>query len=197
MHSKRMTFSEYEKVRKSLKIVNKMLIQAIEVLEDEMYTETTLIDVVGAFSNLIVNVLGKSMSNWVDKMKPALSSLGEILVKAAMPEMSTRDLFPAFGVISQNLSNTGRLYSEGIASTATQLVMLQNAYKLSLPDTSYMNSFRNQINTFGVNYANQIRDMISIPNLSNVPLLESTFSEEISNEMEDADEDMDEKTENP
>ena len=54
MHNKRMTRDEYEKVRKSLKGVNKLLVEAINVLEEDIYTETRLEDVVSAFGNMLV-----------------------------------------------------------------------------------------------------------------------------------------------
>lgn len=44
MHNKRMTQNEYEKVRKSLKNINKLLVEAIKVLEEDIYTETKLVD---------------------------------------------------------------------------------------------------------------------------------------------------------
>ena len=63
MHNKRMTKDEYEKVRKSLKSINKLLSEAISVIEDEIYTDTKLIDVV---SDLVYNcskIMGKSNQN--------------------------------------------------------------------------------------------------------------------------------------
>ena len=56
MHNKRMTRDEYEKVRKSLKGVNKLLVEAINVLEEDIYTETRLEDVVSAFGTMLVKV---------------------------------------------------------------------------------------------------------------------------------------------
>ena len=57
MHNKRMTQNEYEKVRKSLKNINKLLVEAINVLEKDIYTETKLVDVVSALgtADLITN----------------------------------------------------------------------------------------------------------------------------------------------
>lgn len=76
MHNKRMTKDEYEKVRKSLKEINGLLLEAIDMIEDEMYTNTKLIDVVSAFGNMCAKILGSSIVDWAEKMKPALASLG-------------------------------------------------------------------------------------------------------------------------
>lgn len=40
MHHKRITQQKYAEVRKSLKAVNKLLVDAINVLEEHLYTET-------------------------------------------------------------------------------------------------------------------------------------------------------------
>ena len=68
MHNKRMTQNEYEKVRKSLKNINKLLVEAINVLEKDIYTETKLVDVVSALGNMLVKVLGESIPRWIEKM---------------------------------------------------------------------------------------------------------------------------------
>ena len=89
MHNKRMTQNEYEKVRKSLKNINKLLVEAINVLEKDIYTETKLVDVVSALGNMLVKVLGESIPRWIEKMKTALSTLGELVIKSAVPNADT------------------------------------------------------------------------------------------------------------
>lgn len=94
MHNKRMTKDEYEKVRKSLKVINKLLLEAISMIEDEMYTDTKLIDVVSALGNMCAKILGSSISNWVEKVKPALASLGRIVIESAMPKINIPVIMP-------------------------------------------------------------------------------------------------------
>lgn len=94
MHNKRMTKDEYEKVRKSLKAINKLLIEAISMIEDEMYTDTKLIDVVSAFGNMCAKILGSSIVDWAEKMKPALASLGRIVIESAMPKINIPAVMP-------------------------------------------------------------------------------------------------------
>lgn len=94
MHNKRMTKDEYEKVRKSLKAINKLLLEAISMIEDEMYTDTKLIDVVSALGNMCAKILGSSIPNWVEKVKPALASLGRIVIESAMPKINISVIMP-------------------------------------------------------------------------------------------------------
>lgn len=94
MHNKRMTKDEYEKVRKSLKEINGLLLEAIDMIEDEMYTNTKLIDVVSAFGNMCKKILGSSIVDWAEKMKPALASLGRIVIESAMPKINIPAVMP-------------------------------------------------------------------------------------------------------
>ena len=98
MHNKRMTQSEYEKVRKSLKNINKLLVEAINVLEKDIYTETKLVDVVSALGNMLVKVLGESIPRWIEKMKPALSTLGELVIKSAVPKIDVSSVIPSLKI---------------------------------------------------------------------------------------------------
>lgn len=52
-----MTKDECEKVRKSLKSINKLLLEAISVIEDEIYTDTKLIEEVYKIPQLDVSKL--------------------------------------------------------------------------------------------------------------------------------------------
>lgn len=94
MHHKRITQQEYENVKKSLKSVNKLLVDAINVLEEDIYTETRLIDVVSALGNMISGVLGDYVPKWVENMKSALASLGRVVIEAAMPQINIPDIMP-------------------------------------------------------------------------------------------------------
>lgn len=98
MHNKRMTQNEYERVRKSLKSINKLLVEAINVLEEDIYTETKLLDVVSAFGNMLVKVLGESIPRWIEKMKPALSTLGELVIKSAVPKIDVSSVIPSLEI---------------------------------------------------------------------------------------------------
>lgn len=94
MHHKRITQQEYEKIRKSLKAVNKLLTDAIDLLEEDIYTETRLVDVVSALGNVISNILGDYVPKWIESMKLALASLGRVAIEAAMPQINIPDIMP-------------------------------------------------------------------------------------------------------
>ena len=94
MHNKRMTKDEYEKVRKSLKSINKLLLEAISMIENEIYTDTKLIDVVSALGNICSKILGNSIPKWIEKVKPTLASLEKIVTEAAMPKINISAIMP-------------------------------------------------------------------------------------------------------
>lgn len=98
MHNKRMTQNEYEKVRKSLKNINKLLVEAINALKKDIYTETKLVDVVSALGNMLVKVLGESIPRWGEKTKPALSTLGELVIKSAVPKIDVSSVIPSLEI---------------------------------------------------------------------------------------------------
>jgi hypothetical protein len=155
MHHKRITLNEYEMVRKALKNINKLLIEAIEVLEDEIYTETKFVDVVSAFGSLLVKVLGESIPNWVEKMKPALASLGELVVKSAMPQIKLADTIPALNYeykLSDQMMSLGKQFQMTYPYSA-QLSSVANAYKESFANIS---AISNSLNLAGAQYASAI-----------------------------------------
>lgn len=98
MHNKRMTQNEYEEVRKSLKNINKLLVEAINALKKDIYTETKLVDVVSALGNMLVKVLGESIPRWIEKTKPALSTLGELVIKSAVPKIDVSSVIPSLEI---------------------------------------------------------------------------------------------------
>ena len=103
MHHKRITQQEYEKIRKSLKAVNKLLTDAIDLLEEDIYTETRLGDVVSALGNVISNILGDYVPKWIESMKLALASLGRVAIEAAMPQINIPDIMPQL-ILGEELS---------------------------------------------------------------------------------------------
>ncbi|MGN0340779.1 MAG: hypothetical protein ACI4D0_09810 [Lachnospira sp.] len=138
MHNKRVTQQEYNNVRKSLKSVNKLLTEAINVLEEDMYTETRLIDVVSALGNMLSNILGNFVPKWTEKMKPALASFGKIVIEAAMPKINIPDIMPALNLganLSQHLEN------------------VYNVSQMEIPAIKTLNAFNN---SSGVTVASEI-----------------------------------------
>ena len=68
------------------------------VLEKDIYTETKLVDVVSALGNMLVKVLGESIPRWIEKMKPALSTLGELVIKSAVPKIDVSSVIPSLEI---------------------------------------------------------------------------------------------------
>lgn len=143
MHNKRMTQNEYEKVRKSLKGINKLLVEAINVLEEDIYTEAKLVDVISAFGNMLVKVLGESIPKWTDKMKPALSTLGELVIKSAIPEIDVSSVIPSLeigNVMSVQMEKIRKQY-QIMGNIAEQMNVATNV-NFCLPNTDYLNVAR-------------------------------------------------------
>ena len=74
------------------------MIEAINVLEEDMYTETKLVDVRAALGNLLSNILGDTIPRWIEKMKPALAAFGRIAIEAAMPQINIPDVMPSLNL---------------------------------------------------------------------------------------------------
>lgn len=190
MHNKRMTRDEYEKVRKSLKGVNKLLVEAINVLEKDIYTETRLEDVVSALGNMLVKVLGESVPRWIEKMKPALSTLGELVIKSAVPKIDVSSIIP-----SLELSNAMSVQMEQIRKQSQIMGNIAERMKVAtnvnshFPDTSYLDvasrlgSVGNQmaiatakqnallnahINLPDFSYLSQINNIVNTPTMDTV-----------------------------
>lgn len=135
MHHKRITQLEFERVRKELTPVNKRLEEAILLLEDEMYTETKLADVVSALGNMLSNVLGTSMPNWVDKMKPALASFGKLAIEAAMPKINISQMIPTLNLRPEMAQHFHEVYQvpKGMLQAVTQMAEVQSMIRSSMP----------------------------------------------------------------
>ena len=170
MHHKRITQTEYEKLRKELSSVNKRLQEAIELLEDEIYTETILKDVVAAFGNMCSKILGSTVSQWVNQMKPALASLGKLAIEAAMPQIDIPAILPSLTLGAEMAQQFHEVYQ--VPNAAIQAaVQVAN----SLPDVSYIHQANRIINAPGMaaamhvaEEANRIKAMVDVPQLTNI-----------------------------
>lgn len=73
MHNKRITQNEYKSIHKELKDINKKLKDAISILENEIYTETKLSDILVAYKTMYIETIGKPLTQLTQKLRPALS----------------------------------------------------------------------------------------------------------------------------
>lgn len=58
------------------------------MLEEDIYTETRLVDVVSSLRNVISNILGDYVGKCEDGMKSALATLGRVAVEAVKPQIN-------------------------------------------------------------------------------------------------------------
>lgn len=104
---------------------------------------------------MLVKVLGEYIPNWVEKMKPALASLGELVVKSAMPQVKLADAIPALNYeykLSDQMISLGKQFQMPY-STSEQLSSIANAYKESFSNISAISE---SLNLAGAQYASAI-----------------------------------------
>lgn len=141
MHHKRLTLREFENTRKELKYVNKKLEKAITLLEDEIYTETKLVDVVSAMGRMLQNVLGNSVQQWAEKMKPALAALGRIAIESAMPKINVIDIVPGIVLGTELSKKFAQLYHT--SDIVTNLSPALKSFQVQMPKMGCLNGVLN------------------------------------------------------
>lgn len=158
MHNKRMTKDEYEKVRKSLKAINKLLIEAISMIEDEMYTDTKLIDVVSAFGNMCAKILGSSIVDWAEKMKPALASLGRIVIESAMPKINIPAVMPDLNLGADLAKRFEQVYKMP-ALNVSNIQNIQGAF--ASINSKNIDTLKSIYDNAALNWSNQIAEQVN------------------------------------
>lgn len=158
MHNKRMTKDEYEKVRKSLKAINKLLIEAISMIEDEMYTDTKLIDVVSAFGNMCAKILGSSIVDWAEKMKPALASLGRIVIESAMPKINIPAVMPDLNLGADLAKRFEQVYKMP-ALNVSNIQNIQGAF--ASINSENIDTLKSIYDNAALNWSNQIAEQVN------------------------------------
>lgn len=158
MHNKRMTKDEYEKVRKSLKAINKLLIEAISMIEDEMYTDTKLIDVVSAFGNMCAKILGSSIVDWAEKMKPALASLGRIVIESAMPKINIPAVMPDLNLGADLAKRFEQVYKMP-ALNVSNIQNIQGTF--ASINSENIDTLKSIYDNAALNWSNQIAEQVN------------------------------------
>ena len=167
MHNKRMTKDEYEKVRKSLKAINKLLIEAISMIEDEMYTDTKLIDVVSAFGNMCAKILGSSIVDWAEKMKPALASLGRIVIESAMPKINIPAVMPDLNLGADLVKRFEQVYKMP-ALNVSNIQNIQGAF--ASINNENIDTLKSIYDNAALNWSNQIAEQVNrLSSVYNMP----------------------------
>lgn len=167
MHNKRMTKDEYEKVRKSLKAINKLLIEAISMIEDEMYTDTKLIDVVSAFGNMCAKILGSSIVDWAEKMKPALASLGRIVIESAMPKINIPAVMPDLNLGADLAKRFEQVYKMP-ALNVSNIQNIQGAF--ASINSENIDTLKSIYDNAVLNWPNQIAEQVNrLSSVYNMP----------------------------
>lgn len=104
MHHKTLSKQEFFELRKTLNEVNRKLEIAVVNVENRIYTEDDLKQVLSAISRTLVNGLGSVVDKWRESVRPFLSALGQITLEAIRPKYDVNALMPAI-VSSEALSS--------------------------------------------------------------------------------------------
>ena len=178
MHNKRMTKDEYEKVRKSLKAINKLLIEAISMIEDEMYTDTKLIDVVSAFGNMCAKILGSSIVDWAEKMKPALASLGRIVIESAMPKINIPAVMPDLNLGADLAKRFEQVYKMP-ALNVSNIQNIQGAF--ASINSENIDTLKSIYDNAALNWSNQIAEQVNrLSSVYNMPAFTSPSFQDLN-----------------
>lgn len=88
MHHKQMSKVQFDDYKKKLRSINAKLDRAIEILEDEIYSETKISDITGA----MLKLAKYTMSDLVSGVNLALAEFSRLAVSAVLPKNNTSEL---------------------------------------------------------------------------------------------------------
>lgn len=94
MHHKTLSKQEFLELRKTLNEVNSKLEIAVVNIENRIYTEDDLKQVLSAIGRTLVNGLGSVVEKWRDSVRPFLSALGQITMEAMRHKYDVNMLMP-------------------------------------------------------------------------------------------------------
>lgn len=110
MHHKTISKQEFLELRRILNEVNGKLEIAVVNVENRIYTEDDLKQVLSAISRTLINGLGSVVENWRDSVRPFLSALGQITIEAIRPKYNMNMIVPSiassesFSLMTQRLA---------------------------------------------------------------------------------------------
>lgn len=167
MHHKRITQQEYEKVRKLLKAVNKLLVDAINSLEEDIYTETRLVDVVSALGNVISNILGDYVPKWIESMRSALASFGRVVIEAAMPQINIPNIMPQLTLGAELSQYFQSVYNvpqiDSAAIEAAKVLYNSSGIKMASEMAAQASRLKTMYEISGMNNIMAATDALNIP----------------------------------
>lgn len=151
--------------------------EAVSMIEDEIYTDTKLIDVVSALGNICSKILGNSIQNWVEKVKPTLASLGKIVIEAAMPKINISAIMPELNLGTELSKRFEEIY-KAPQLDVSRLQGIQGV--VSSFDSVNMDALKAVYNNAGLDLKNQIAEQANKLNaVCNMSAFNSTGLQEL------------------
>lgn len=95
MHHKTLSKQEFLELRRTLNEVNRKLEIAVVNVENRIYTEDDLKQVLSAIGRTLVNGLGNIVDKWRESVRPFLSALGQITMEAIRPKYDVNMIMPS------------------------------------------------------------------------------------------------------
>ncbi|MGN0482322.1 MAG: hypothetical protein ACI4HI_02100 [Lachnospiraceae bacterium] len=160
MHHKEISKEKFDKYKKKLRSINAKLDRAIEILEDEIYSETKISDILGAISK----VTKHTMSEMFSGVNSALAEFSRLAVSAALSQSNISQMVASIADQFQPSQLLGSLTQNAMNTVLGSSDLLSQSIQNSMPDLSYLNGIQKQLSSMpDFSYLHGIQKMLSNP----------------------------------
>lgn len=193
MHHKQISKEQFDDYKKKLRSINNKLDHAIELLEDEIYSETSIADVAGALSKLAKF----AMSDLVSGIESALSEFSRIAISAILPPDNISQMVSSIANQFNTSQLLGTAVQDSMKSVLERYALLSENIRASMPDLSYLEGIKKQLSNPVIDSAirsAEIANRMARPYI-NIPDNISSLADdkEVDNEEPEDDENGDKK----
>lgn len=141
MHHKQISKEQFDDYKKKLRAINNKLDHAIELLEDEIYSETSIADVAGALTKLTKF----AMSDLVSGIESALSEFSRIAISAILPPDNISQMISNIADQFNTSYLLGTAVQDSMKSVLERYALLSENIRVSMPDLSYLEGIKKQL----------------------------------------------------
>ena len=144
MHHKQLSREQFDDYKKKLRTINAKLNRAIDILEDEIYSEVNITDVAGAIARLTKFALQDMMP----EIKSILETLSKVALSIMLPDNNLTKVIENIGnqFDTSQLLGTATLEATKAALNNAGASYVANSIQHSLPDMSYLKGIQSEFN---------------------------------------------------
>ena len=143
MHHKQITRNQFEEYRKTLRDINKKLDRATDILEDEIFSQTTMTDVFGALGQ-IASALVAASKRVTASLKPAMELFSKIALSSATTSINVSSIVSNLSLLTA--ASSSAIDYDGLQENYVKLANYSNIISEKLPKTSYIPEYSTAIN---------------------------------------------------